>query len=76
MKEKLVSYNCKLPISIKSRLEEQAKLERVPMVSILQELLILGLCSRAKIKEANFKQLTALQKLQQNPIGFMENNDE
>jgi len=69
MREKLTPYYCKLPVNLKNKLEEQAQLERTSMVSILQELLILGLTARSRMKQDNMIQFNSVI-TEKNQIGF------
>lgn len=71
MDNKLVSYYCKLPQYLKDQLHHQAQNDRVPMVSIVQELLIMGLIIKSKTQFNFFDQFNKLSNSNNFKTGFI-----
>lgn len=55
--KELTPFYMKISQDLKNRLQEQAKIERIPMVTLVSELLEQGLMIRPKIKQDNIDKL-------------------
>lgn len=61
-KEELTPFYMKIP-SLKVKLQEQAKKERIPMVTLITDILDLGLLVRPKMKQDRIEQLLSAAEL-------------
>jgi len=55
--KELTPFYMKISQDLKNRLQEQAKLERIPMVTLVSELLEQGLMIRPKMKQDSIDKL-------------------
>jgi len=62
-KEELTPFYMKIPSSLKVKLQEQAKKERIPMVTLITDILDLGLLVRPKMKQDRIEQLLSAAEL-------------
>jgi len=56
-KEELTPYYMKIPKLLKEKLQDQAKKERIPMVTLITDILELGLLVRPRMKQDKIEQL-------------------
>jgi hypothetical protein len=72
MKNKFINFNCRIPTAVKDLLKNQSTQEGVPMGTIAQELLMVGLIMRIKDKDKLFMEFEKIQNKEKQSIGFME----
>lgn len=59
-KDNLTPFYMKISTDLKIKLQEQAKRERIPMVSLVCDMLELGLLVRPKMKQDNIEKLLSV----------------
>lgn len=56
-KDELTPFYMKIPSNLKQKLQDQAKKERIPMVTLITDILDLGLLVRPRMKQDKIEQL-------------------